>query len=88
MLASAKRFTRSSSTSATRADGTVVRVRTYRGQSLPDVNAYRLEGCANIARRAAALLPSDFNIKRRDALDQVRALRNTLVTAHYAAKAS
>lgn len=74
---------------ATRADGgTIVQVRTGGGARLPDVNAYRLEDLRVHAARSAALLPSDFNIKRRDALDQLYVLRNDLLRAYYETKAS
>lgn len=74
---------------ALRADGgTVVSVRTYRGATLPDVNAYRLEALLISACRAADSHLSDFNCQRRDALRKLYTLRNDLVRAHEAQKAS
>lgn len=74
---------------ATRADGgTVVQVRTYRGATLPGVNAYRLEALWVSARYAAINHCSDFNAAHREALDKLYLLRNDLVRAHEAQKAS
>ena len=70
---------------ATRADGgTVVQVRTWRGCKLPEVNAYRLDDLREHATRNAALLCSDFNVSRRDALDRLVIVRNDLAAARYA----
>lgn len=78
---------------ALRADGgTVVQIRKDKSQPnpkrMPDVEAFQLDDLRAHCQRSAAGHPSDFNIKRRDALDQLYALRNDMFNQQHSKEAT